>query len=106
MKQENVNFFFEFMNLFGGLTPLKFKKYVQKLKNLTNIKRFAYNIDLKTGLTLSLHHTMKMELFNFFWIFEVIHWANTFEIREFRLKIEKFHQRLEIFPLFSLINIS
>ena len=47
MKQENFNFFFEFMNLFGGLTPLKFKKFIQKLKNSTNIKIFARNIDLK-----------------------------------------------------------
>ena len=66
MKQENVNFFFEFMNLFGGLTPLKFKKFVQKLKNSNNIKRFAHNIYLKIRLTLSLHHTMKKEILIFF----------------------------------------
>ena len=105
MKQENVNFF-EILNLFGGLTPLKFKKFIQNLKNSTNIKRFAHNIDLEIKLTLSLHHNMKKEIFNIFWIFEVIQWANTFEIREFRLKIENFHQLSELFPLFSLIKIS
>src|ERR1044072_1090599 len=44
----------------------------------------------------SLHHTMKLENSIFFSTSSLISWANTFEIQEFRPKIEIFHKHSKI----------
>src|ERR1044072_7647389 len=48
-------------------------------------------------MNTSLYQTIKIKKINFIGISSLISWANTFEIREFRPKMENFHQHLNFF---------
>src|ERR1044072_3184018 len=90
MKLENSNFF-RLRHSFYGLTPLKFKNFNQKLKDSISTQKFA-----QKSIMRSLHHTMKLENSNFFRLRHSFHGLYTFEIQEFRPKIETFHKHSKI----------
>ena len=95
-KIENI-FFFGFCHLFRGLTPLKFKNFVKKLKTSTTTQIFSWSLYWEKEFIPSPHHTIKIENFNFFGISSLISWANNFKNREFGPKMEYFHHHSKIF---------
>src|ERR1044072_3958573 len=82
--------FFGFRHSFHRLTPLKLKNFDQKLKISIITLKFSGCSSLDVLIITSLHHTIELEIFIFFWISSLISWANTFKTQECRPKIEIF----------------
>src|ERR1044072_6527752 len=55
-------------------------------------------------MNTSLYQTIKIKKINFIGISSLISWANTFENREFRPKIENFHHHSDILMMFRIRN--
>src|ERR1044072_5593204 len=79
------DFFFAFRHLVRGLTPLKLKNFVQKLKISTTIQKFNPK---KIYLIPPFIIPRNYKFLIFFWIWTVISWANTFKTYKFRPKIK------------------
>src|ERR1044072_1218789 len=75
--------------------------------NIFEIQEFRPKIEIfhkhskicTMSIMRSLHHTMKLENSIFFSTSSLISWANTFEIQEFRPKIEIFNKHSKFIPM-------
>src|ERR1044072_9343225 len=84
-----ILFFFGFRHSFRGLTPLKLKNFDQKLKISIITLKFSRCSSLDVLIITSLHHTIELENFNFFWIFHSFRGLTP-------LKLKNFDQKLKI----------
>src|ERR1044072_8343204 len=110
MKISYFKFFLISSLFFRGLTPLKLKNFDQKLKISNNTQNFTQIYSLESLINTSLHHSMKITYFNFFWISSLFFRGLT------PLKLKNFDQKLkisnntqnftQIYSLESLINTS
>src|ERR1044072_7320869 len=92
--------FFMFRHSFRGLTPLKLKNFVQKLKIYPIPQNISQRSSWESCIINSLHHTLEFENFNFYWVSSLISWANTFKTQAFRPKIENFPHPTTYFTTF------
>jgi nitrogen regulatory protein PII-like uncharacterized protein len=91
MKLESFNFF-RFRHSFRGLTPLKLKNFVQKLKIYPIPKKISQCSSWESWINISRHHTKKLENFNFF------RFRHSFRGLT-PLKLKNFVQKLKISPI-------
>src|ERR1044072_5857791 len=82
--------FFGFCHFFRGLTPLKLKIFVQKLKMSNNTQNIAQRSYRESINSRPLHHTMKMKDFLFF--FGFLHYFRGLT----PLKFKNFDKKLKI----------
>jgi hypothetical protein len=74
------------------------REFRPKIENFHQHIIFFHDVYTEKKIMISsIHHTIKIENFNFFGISSLISWANTFKIREFRPKIKNFHHHSNFF---------
>src|ERR1044072_484660 len=101
VELENLIYFF-ISSLISWASTFKTQEFRPKIENSIITLKFSRCSSLDVLIITSLHHTIELKNFNFFWISSLISWANTFKTQEFRPKIENFHHHFKIFTMIIL----
>src|ERR1044072_8526860 len=84
--------YFGILSIISWANTFKNQEFRQKIENFQQHLKICTLFIIRKKNNTSLHHTLKIENFSIFWILSLISWANTFKTKEFRQKIETFHQ--------------
>src|ERR1044072_2691766 len=97
-------FFFGISSLISWANTLEIRGFLPKIKNFHHHSKFFMRFIMRKIIINSLHYTVKIKYFNFFWIISLILWANIFKTQEFRQNVENFHHHSNSFMLFIMRN--